>query len=180
MKDENINKLWIEFINDSKYKEYFLSQYDSFVFNLNNLKSYININKKRPSDHNKDKDIKSMGCWIQNCQKNYYKKDKNMKDENIYKLWTEFINDSKYKEYMQLPTMLELFNINLNNLKSYIDTNKVRPSTNSKDKTIKSMSKWIGHCQTNYSKKTQNMKDESIYKLWTDFINDEKYKKYFN
>ena len=41
------------------------------------------------------------------------------------------------------------------------------------------MDSWIGKCQENYSKKTQNMKDETIYNLWTEFINDSRYKKYF-
>ena len=179
MKDETIRKLWEDFINNEKYKKYFLSQYDSFVFNLNELKTYIDNHNKRPPESSKDKTIKSMGIWIGNYQKNYTKKDRNMKDETIYKLWTEFINDKKYKKYIQLPTMLELFNNNLNELKLYIDTHNERPSQSSKNKTIKNIASWIGTCQTNYTKKLQNMKDETIYKLWTEFINDEKYKKYF-
>ena len=179
MKDETIYKLWTDFINDSRYKEYFLSQYDSFVFNLNKLKLYIDTNKKRPSNSNKDKIIKSMAQWISDCQKNYSKKTEKMKDETIYKLWTEFINDAKYKKYMQLPTMFEKFVFDLNKLKLYIDTNKQRPSNSSKDKGIKSMGSWIGNCQNNYSNKIHKMKDETIYNLWTDFINDAKYKTYF-
>jgi superfamily II DNA or RNA helicase len=177
MKDENIYKLWTEFINDEKYKEYFLSQYDTFVYNLNNLKSYIDTNKKRPSESNKDKNINFLGHWIGNCQINYSKKTHNMKDENIYKLWTKFINDTRYKEYF--ISQYDSFLYNLNNLKSYIDINKQRPSKHNKDKNIKSMGQWIGHCQKNYSKKKENMKDKNIYKLWTEFINDEKYKEYF-
>ena len=41
------------------------------------------------------------------------------------------------------------------------------------------MASWIGTCQKNYSKKTKNMKDETIYNLWTNFINDSRYKTYF-
>ena len=47
-----------------------------------------------------------MAEWISTSKKNYSKKTHNMKDETIYKLWTVFVNDSRYKEYMQLPTML--------------------------------------------------------------------------
>ena len=102
-----------------------------------------------------------------------------MANEAIYNLWKEFVNDAKYKEYMQLPTMFEKFVCDLNKLKLYIDENKKRPSCKSKDKIIKSMASWIQHSQTNYSKKTKNMKDEQIYNLWTTFINDAKYKIYF-
>ena len=99
MKDKNIMKLWEKFINDKKYQKYFLSQYDGFINNLNKVKIYIDINKKRPSQHSKDKEIKSMGAWIGQKINNYTKKMKNMKDENIYNLWTNFINDPKYKDY---------------------------------------------------------------------------------
>ena len=99
-----------------------------------------------------------------------------MKDESIYNLWTEFINDTRYKEYMQLPSMLEIFNINLNKLKTYIDINKQKPSRHSNDKNIKRLGIFIGNCQIKYVKNKQN---DTIYKLYNDFINDEKYKKYF-
>ena len=98
-----------------------------------------------------------MGGFTHTCQTNYSKKLKTMKDETIRKLWEEFINDENYKYYFQLPTMLELFNDNLNKLKTYIDTYNQRPSQYSKDKPIKSMGHWIGNCQINYSKKINNM-----------------------
>jgi hypothetical protein len=47
----------------------------------------------------------------------------------------------------------------------YIDTNKQRPSQHSKYKDIKIMGYWIGTSQSNYRKKINNMKDETIYKL---------------
>ena len=178
MKDENIYKLWTEFINDEKYKEYFLSQYDYFILILNKLKTYIDTYKKRPSTSSKVKDIKFLGVWIGTQQHNYSKKKDTMKDENIYKLWTDFINDSRYKEYIILPTMIEFFNINLNKLKTYIDTHKKKPSSSSKEIYIKSLAKFISHQNNNYQKKKDNMKDENIYKLWTEFINDIKYKEY--
>ena len=94
-----IYKMWYEFLNDSRYQDYFISQYDKFVLDLNKVKEYIDTNKKRPSSSSKNKGIKSMGMWIGTSKKNYSKKEKNMKDETIYKLWTDFINDTKYKDY---------------------------------------------------------------------------------
>ena len=99
MKDENIRKLWEEFINDSKYQEYFISQYDKFVLDLNKLKIYIDKNKKKPTHCCKDKDVKSIGYWISNTQKHYITKTEKMKYDNIRKLWEDFINDEKYKIY---------------------------------------------------------------------------------
>ena len=79
-----------------------------------------------------------------------------MKDENIYKLWTNFINEEKYKTFFQLPTILEKFIFDLNKLKIYIDTNKIKPSPKSIDKNIKSLAYWIKNTQTNYIKKKIN------------------------
>ena len=72
---------------------------EKFIFDLNKVKIYIDINKKKPVWSNKDKDIKIMSIWIYNCQINYVKKKFNMKDENIRTLWKNFINDDKYKIY---------------------------------------------------------------------------------
>ena len=178
MKDENIRKLWEEFTNDEKYKEYYPSQYDTFVLNLNKLKSYIDKHNQRPNDRSKDKDVKFIASWINNTKRNYSKKIHNMKDENIYKLWNEFINNARYKEYIQLPTMIEKFVLYLNKLKIYIDTYKERPFFECKDKDIKRMAVRINTYKRNYANKECNMKDKTIYTLWTEFINDNKYRKY--
>jgi hypothetical protein len=119
-----------------------------------------------------------MGHWIGHCQNNYTKKKERMADENIRKLWEEFINNEKYKKYFL--SQYDSFVFNLNELKLYIDTHNERPSQSSKDKSIKSMGMWIGNCQKNYTKKKERMADETIRKLWEEFINDKKYKKHFN
>ena len=99
MKDENIYNTWTEFINSDKYNIYFQSQYEYFIINLNKLKIYINENRKRPQRKDKDENIKVLGNWMNTEIINYNKKQKNMKDENIYNKWTEFINNEKYKKY---------------------------------------------------------------------------------
>ena len=119
-----------------------------------------------------------MARWIGTSQQNYSKKIYNMKDETIYKLWTEFINDSRYIEYFL--SQYDTFVFKLNKVKEYIDTNKKRPSSKGKDKNIRIMENWISQCQINYSKKIKNMKDETIRKLWENFISNDKYKEYFN
>ena len=179
MKEKRIYKTWDEFINDNNYKEYFISQYDYFIFNLNKFKEYINIHKKIPPHNSKDKDIKFIYKWYGHSKDNYIKKEHNMKDENICKKWEEFINDVNYKKYIQIMPMLETFNINLNKLKIYIDINKQRPSKYNNDKDIKSIGLWLGTIQNNYDKKIKNMKNKNIYELWNKFINNDKYKEYF-
>lgn len=177
MKNELIYKKWTEFINNEKYKQYFQSQYEDFIMNLNKLKIYIDENNKRPSRDDKNKEIKFLGEWIHSQITNFNKKECNMKDEKIYNTWTEFINSDKYKIYFQ--SQYERFIMNLIKVKTYIDKNNKRPSQTDKDEIIKTLGIWISNQLKNYNKKTENMKDENIYNNFTEFKNDEKYKKYF-
>ena len=57
MKYINIKIKWKEFIEDSKYNKYFLSNEEEWNTKLEEVKKYINENEKRPSHHNKDINI---------------------------------------------------------------------------------------------------------------------------
>ena len=145
--------------------------------NLNKLKNYIDINNKLPSRNDKNKETKSFGEWIHTQKYNFNKNECNMKDENIYNKWTEFINSNKYKIYFQ--SQYEDFIMNLNNVKTYIDKYNKRPLQKDEDKDIRVLGIWISNQLKKYNKKQENMKNENIYKNFTEFKNDEKYKKYF-
>jgi hypothetical protein len=173
MKDETIRKHWEDFI--IKYKKYFLSNEEEWINNLKLVEDYIIKNNKRPSDYDKNIEIKKLGSWIIYQQQNYLKKEYIMKDETIRKHWEDFI--IKYKKYF-LSNEEEWIN-NLKLVEDYIIKNNKRPSSSStnKDIEIKKLGSWIIHQQQNYLKKEYIMKDETIRKHWEDFII--KYKKYF-
>ena len=69
--------------------------------------------------------------------------------------------------------------MNLNKLKIYIDENNKKPSRDDKINEIKKLGEWISTIKKNYNKKVGNMKDKNIYNKWTEFINSDKYKIYF-
>ena len=73
MKNENIYNRWTEFINDDKYKKYFLDNETEWINKLELVKKYIDKNNKRPSSTDKDNDIKTLGNWIYNQKENYPK-----------------------------------------------------------------------------------------------------------
>jgi superfamily II DNA or RNA helicase len=177
MMDENIYKKWTEFINDENYKQYFQSQYDNFIMNLNKVKNYIGENKRRPSSESMDKNIKKLGNWIGTQTKNYNKIRETMKDENIYNKWTEFINDESYKQYFK--SQYDYFVIIFNELKTYIDKYKKRPSCHDIDTNTRALGTWTINQIFNYKNNQQNMKDNNIYNIWSDFTNEPNYKKYF-
>jgi hypothetical protein len=63
----SINKIyneWTDFINDDYYKQYFISNEESWNEFLNQVKKYIDDNNKRPSSKDKNENIKILGTWV--------------------------------------------------------------------------------------------------------------------
>jgi superfamily II DNA or RNA helicase len=176
MKDVNIRKLYEEFINDDKYKKYFLSNEKEWISNLELVKLYIDKNNQRPNINDNNIEIKQLSKWLSHQKTNYANKECIMKDVNIRKLYEEFINDDKYNKYF-LSKKEWISNLEL--VKSYIDENNKRPNNTDNNLEIKKLGMWVSHQNTNYKKKKDIMKDVNIRKLYEDFINDDKYKKYF-
>ena len=177
MSNQYIYNKWTEFISDSKYKNYFLSNEDIWYDYLNKVKQYIDINNIKPSQYDKNKEIKSLGNWIQMQQRNYSNKSFIMSNKSIYDKWKEFINDPNYKKYFM--SYEEIWYDIFNKVKQYIDTNNKRPAKCNIDINIKILGNWLSSQLVNYKNKTRIMSNQEIYDKWTDFINDSKYKKYF-
>jgi superfamily II DNA or RNA helicase len=177
MCNTDISKLWEKFINDPKYNKYFISNEEQWKITLDRIKNYIDENNKRPSESDKNIDIKSDGSWINTQQINYKKKEQIMCNPYIRLFWEAFINDTKYSKYF--ISNEEEWKIRLESVKKYIDKNNKRPSQNDKNSDIKSDSMWISHQQNNYKKDEYNMKNPDIRKLWEEFVNDTRYSKYF-
>ena len=171
MKETHIRKKWEDFIK--KYKIYFQSNEELWIYNLKQVEEYIIKNNKRPSTRNEDNNIKYLGEWVSGQQKKYKNNNQIMKDNNINQLWKDFIE--KYKIYFQSKE--ELWIYNLKQVEKYIIENNKKPSKSDKNENINKIGKWINHQQNNYKNKTDIMKNEEIYNTYKNFI--EKYKIYF-
>ena len=163
MKNEEIRIEWEEFIN--KNQIYFQS--NEWRSNLYQVQKYIDENNKRPSCHDKNKEIKCLGKWIQHQLSNYKSKSQIMKNEEIRKEWEEFIN----KNQIYFQSNEEEWRSNLIQVQKYIDENNKRPSTYDKNKEINKLGQWIQHQLSNYKSKSQIMKNEEIRIEWEEFIN---------
>jgi hypothetical protein len=95
MKNEVIRNKWNIFINDNKYKQYFISNDDRWINTLEIIKKYIEDEKKLPTKYNKNKEIKQLGKWLSTQQQNYSKKEHLMIDKLIREKWELFINENK-------------------------------------------------------------------------------------
>jgi superfamily II DNA or RNA helicase len=175
MNNESIRKKWKLFVDDDKYKQYFLSNNEKWQNNLNKLKIYIDENNKKPSAIDKNKDIKFLGIWTGLQHSRYMCIQRIMKNKNIRNKWKEFINDKKYEEYFMNNE--QKWQNKLDKVKLYIDTNNKRPSNG--NKSVKKLSQWVSEQIMKYNNKHQIMSNASIRNKWKDFINDVKYNKYF-
>ena len=100
MKYDEIYNLWNEFINDNKYKQYFISPDDKWKQTLKYVKKYIDENNKKPSKNYKiNSDFINIGDWINKQLQNYKKKTNIISNTELYALWTEFIYHEQYKQY---------------------------------------------------------------------------------
>jgi len=169
MTNHDIYNEWTKIINDDKYKEYFISNEEKWIIKLNDVKYFIDNNKKLPSSNSKDNITKILGIWCYAQKYNYEIKRKIMKTEYIRKKWEEFINNKNYRYYFVSNNII--WNTNLELLKQYIDINKCIPSY----RNDKILYKWQSRQKENYKNKIDIMKNNEIYNKWTEFINDDKY-----
>lgn len=177
MKIKLIYDTWGKFIEDGKYKQYFLSNEDKWLDILDKVKSYIDTNQKRPSACDKDKCIKLLGTWI-TCQlRNFNSKSYIMANNVIYNMWCEFVNDIKYKNYF--ISNKEKWIVKFNELNMFIDAYNTLPPSHSKDVNVKVLNKWLSHQMQNFKNKKEIISEPDLYDKWTVFITNEKYNKYF-
>jgi ribosomal RNA-processing protein 8 len=171
MKTEEKRNLWEDFVE--KYKEHFINNDDKWNTKFEELKQFIDENKKKPSYHSTNKEEKTLGEWIGRQVTNYKKKKESMKTEEKRKIWEEFLKE--YKEYFIDND--EVWNTKFEEVKKFIDDNKKKPSVYSKNKEEKVLGKWIQHQLTNYKNHNKSMKTDERRKIWEEFL--EEYKEYF-
>jgi len=177
MNDPVKYQLWTEFMNDDRYKCAFRNLDEEWTSNFKELKLYIEKYNQIPSSVSKIKEVRTLGQWFGSQRHKYKNKINCMKDPIKYQLWTEFMNDDRYKKYFMSNE--EEWNNNFEESKLYIEKYGARPSYSSKIKTVKALGYWIDDQRHNYKNKIASMSDPVKYQLWTEFMNDDRYKYVF-
>ncbi len=149
-----------------------LNGHDIWLKRLEDVKKYINDNKKKPSTTDTIYNVKQLGYWIHNQNTFYANEDYIMKDKDIKEIWENFIKE--YQEYFLSNE--EIWKIKLQQLKLYIDTHKKFPSRKNTDNVVKQMAEWFSCQRQKYKNKETIMKKENIRKLYEEFIKE--YKQY--
>jgi superfamily II DNA or RNA helicase len=171
MQDNTIRQQWEVFT--TKYQTLFMSNEEVWNNSKNQVEDYIQIHNKLPSQHDKDKNIKQLGCWILNQKKNYNKQQYIMQDNTIRQQWEIFTN--KYQTLFMSNE--EVWNNSKNQVEAYIQIHNKLPSHHDKDKNIKQLGCWILNQKINYNKQQYIMQDNTIRQQWDTFTT--KYQAFF-
>ena len=136
------------------------------LIKLNALDEFIQTNKRRPSQQAKEEMEKRLGHWLSWQIQNRKNVCSNMVDQNIITAWDSFIKN--HIEYFK--TNEEIWYKKLEKVTLFIDENKKRPSTISKDLNERECGIWISKQMQNRDKCINIMKNENIITAWDSFI----------
>jgi hypothetical protein len=161
--------LLTEFLEE--YQEYFQIIEEGWNEHFEQVKKFINQNKRKPSLTYENE--KRLRLWISTQNANYKKRKHAMKDLEKYNLWTVFLEE--YKEYFKSDD--DIWNETFEKVKTFINNTKLRPNADSSNGTEKRLDRWISTQNANYKKRKQAMKDPEKYNKWTVFL--EEYKGHF-
>ena len=163
---------WEEFTR--KYIIYFWSNEEEWYNKLKEVEKYIIKYNKRPSHNNKDLNIKKLAQWLDDQQKNYNKKCKIMKNNDVLLRWEEFTKN--YIDYFLSNN--EIWNDNLKKVILHINKFNEKPLFTSNNKNIQKIARWIDTQYYNYKNSINSMKNLEIRSEWEKFITQ--YKQYFS
>jgi len=166
MSDEKRYNLWTQFLE--KFKEYFITYEDEWYKNFKEVNEFIEKNSRKPSRSSDNEKEKFYGSWINSSKINYKKKIQDMKDINRYDLWTQFLE--KFKEYFIINE--DEWYKKFKEVNEFIDDKKRKPSKSSKNEEEKKLGNWIYTQLQNLKKNSKTMKDETKFKIWSEFLKE--------
>jgi Hypothetical methyltransferase len=171
MKDSKRFDVWKMFLEE--YNEYVLSIDELWYKNLETLKEFIEINKRRPSSDNPNKKEEHwVGEWLLTQNKNNKNRKEGMICDRRHYMWSAFLEE--YKEY--LLSSDELWYSYFAKLKEFIDINKRRPTGTWKRKEERVLGIWFIVQNRNHKNSLYGMKNEQRYDTWSIFL--EEYKEF--
>ena len=173
-------------VHMQQHPEIYLSFVDNWFIMLEKTENWLQTNNFRRPTHREsasDEEIK-IASWISNQQystKNG-KRDKAMKNGNIYAAWKE--HTLKYPEVYEYISRIDKWFVMLAKAQYWLRINKCRPTNKKKPKNAndaeeKKLANWISN-QLYISRdgiRREAMKTDRIYKAWTEFKSE--YAQYF-
>jgi superfamily II DNA or RNA helicase len=184
MKTQERWQIWTETLE--KYNKYLVIDHvQNWKDNHRKMCEFIDKTSKTPSNESTETEEKKLATWVSGQKKNYDPRgselSKNiMKNQEIWKIWTNTIADMKYNNYLVID-YIQIWINHLTFVCRYINKNGKRPSQHAKEPLELRLGRWISTQKKNYdprgSESSKNImkKSPEIWQLWTETLADEKY-----
>lgn len=163
-------KLWEDLINDKTYSYYFMDNVQRWLYNFNELKTYLITNKKRPTNG-------KLCRWYAEQQTNYKVKSNAMSNNELSKLWEHFINDNNSNCYYK--NTKTIWCDNLAKFKCFLTEQQRLPKRKDDGSYENTMANWFLEQRKCYKNNFRLMKQQEIKTAWECLINDQQYSQYF-
>lgn len=135
---------------------------------MDELKEWIDENKRKPSSATMNETEKRLGTWIKCQEKNYKNNINSMTDKKKKAIWKEFVQE--YKEYV-VEQSIKWYKI-LEELKLWLNEHKRKPSSVAVDETEKRLGAWVNQQQVNYKKNLNAMSNENKRFKWNECVQE--------
>jgi hypothetical protein len=168
LKDISFRKIYEEFIK--KYSKYFQSTEEIVANRLKLIGDYIDEKEQLPLVSDSNKEIQQLSLWFNTLRQNYKNKTNNMKEQQNIKNYEEFIE--KYKKYFN--SNIKNWLLKLKECENYMKENNKKPSSESKNRNVKKLGRWLSHQRESYTKNIDIMKNLEIKKIYENFIQEYK------
>lgn len=155
-------KKWDELLK--KYNELFLNDEEKWYKNFNELKKFLDDNKRRPIKND------SIHNWFHCQQQNYIKEDKSMKNKIIKKDWEKFNKD--YEKILKVEDDVKIWMDTLDKVKAFILKNNAKPISYSKEPNEKSLGQWVADQFTKEKKEIGQFKKNIVKEKWNSFVQE--------
>ncbi len=173
-----------------------MSPEEIWYMKFEELKGFIDKNKRRPRDKINNIKEKQCGQWLSYQIRNYKIRKSHMNNENICNTWIEFINDPKYNIYFNFKSDEEKWYEKLEEVKKYININKKKPNKDigiilkggkkhrrelsAEEDIERKLGNWVYTQKQTYKNKRGIMgNNKEICNSWNGFVNDPIYSNYF-
>jgi hypothetical protein len=161
-----IRDTWGDFI--AEFPELFLSNDEKWNEKLLQLKEYVIVNDKFPSQTNSDPDVKSLGEWRNDQQQNYNKERYGMIVGAANRgVWSDFMDEYDHAAWKSRLAEVE----------KYFIANNKSPSRSDNNPDFQLLGRWLNTQQQQFKNEKQIMKNIIIRDIWINFKN--KHEKYF-
>ena len=148
------------------YKEYLLTPDELWEYNLSKLIKFIDDNEHLPRQISTVIEEKKLHVWMSHQKRNHKNNVNFMKNIVLKNQWVKFIDNYKY---LFLSTE-ETWKSNFNKVKQFINDNRKKPSSKSKDPEEQVLGRWVFKQQSKYKDQSDGSDDSEIRKLWESFV----------